>query len=404
MSLSAILPILSVVALVVTLLQALAKPETDKAVWRKVVILAIILCFINAAVEVGKRAVDKAHEQTEKQKEAEQRATSQQLIADVQSLNRSATAAFERLTRSVNSLPQSTVAALTEDARRVQTQIDAVTQASIGGLHSEADIAQLKGLIEKTQTSLEHFDASIRSQLANQQTLTPVVFQDRSSEIRAASGEAQPLPHSTPGPGPSLPSAPRSAPFIMPVALGISTPTIPAPVEPILIEEAGFAPTGKMGDATVTSAFTIDSHSTDRPYSPPDCQKLVYIPKHGSQGWAALAWQFPEGNWGDMPGKDWSKRGFTHVSVWARAGLDRKGGLPRVQFKAGGGTDPAKKFQASFAVEGDFVTLTQDWKQYSLDLKGKNLSQVIAGFIVVLRAEDSGSEEVTVFLDNISYR
>jgi hypothetical protein len=35
------------------------------------------------------------------------------------------------------------------------------------------------------------------------------------------------------------------------------------PATPLLIEKAGFAPTGAMGDATSKSVFTIDNQSTD---------------------------------------------------------------------------------------------------------------------------------------------
>lgn len=182
------------------------------------------------------------------------------------------------------------------------------------------------------------------------------------------------------------------------------------PVQPILIEDAGFVPSGWMGDAAAKvsspdkSPLQVDTLSTANPHSPPYSQRWTYKPKLGHAGWAAVAWQYPEGNWGDRPGRDWSKRGFNQVSVWARGIRDRQGQLPRVQFKAGGGTGPTKKYQASYEVEGDFVTLTEEWKQYTLDLKGQSLSQVIAAFVLVIRGKDTNPEGATFCLDDIEYR
>jgi hypothetical protein len=177
-----------------------------------------------------------------------------------------------------------------------------------------------------------------------------------------------------------------------------------------LIEDAGFIPSGWMGDGAMKvdkpekSPVQVNPLSTVDPHTPPYCQQWSYRPKFGQKGWAAVAWQFPENNWGDKPAKDWSKRGFSKVTVWARGIKDRHGNLPKVQFKAGGGSDPTKKYQASFEVENDFMTLTEDWKQYSLDLRGQNLSQVIAAFVLVVRAQDVDPDGATFFLDDIAYQ
>ncbi len=181
--------------------------------------------------------------------------------------------------------------------------------------------------------------------------------------------------------------------------------------QPLLIEDAGFIPSGWMGDgaanvAKAKNAIQVEPLSTDDPHSSPYCQRWTYRPKLGHDGWAAVAWQYPEKNWGEKPGKDWSKRGFTRVTVWARGVKDRSGTLPKVQFKAGGNTNPdPTKYpnQASFEVEGDFVTLTEEWKQYSLDLKGQNLSRVISAFTLVLRAQDIGPDGAIFYLDDVEY-
>lgn len=180
--------------------------------------------------------------------------------------------------------------------------------------------------------------------------------------------------------------------------------------QPLLIEDAGFLPSGWMGDAAAQAdkpekaALQVNPLSTVNPHSPPYCQQWSYRPRSGNHGWAAVAWQFPENNWGDKPGKDWSKRGFRTVVVWARGVRDRYGKLPKVQFKAGGGTDPAKRYQASFETESEYITLTEDWKPYTLDLTGQNLSQVITAFVLVLKAQDFGPDGATFYLDDIEYQ
>ena len=154
---------------------------------------------------------------------------------------------------------------------------------------------------------------------------------------------------------------------LVPLTPSVTSSASLAPVgTPLDIESAGFIPSGWMGDS---SGLKVDPNSMDHPHTPPRCQKWSYLPSPGGGGgWAAIAWQYPENNWGDKPGRDWSGRGFRQVSVWARGVRDSSGVLPKLQFKAGGGTAPGKPNQASFEVQGDFVSLTEDWRQYTLDL------------------------------------
>lgn len=284
----------------------------------------------------------------------------------------------------------------------MQAQLSAVTQAIARGVGDGATVARLKGLIEETQAGIHGLDASIEIQRMKQtriaQTHLPAEIPDRSTEIRSAR-------ETTSASNTFLTALPTSG--VAQLAKQdqeMRQRPSDGSAEPLLIEDAGVVPTGWMGDAAEKGSVEVDPRSTEKPHSPPSCQRWTYIPKPSGAGWAAIAWQFSENNWGDTPGKDWSKRGFTQVTVWARGVRDRHGKLPIVQFKAGGGTDPTKKYPASFEVEGGFVTLSEEWKHYLLNLRGKNLSQVIAAFTMVFRAEDAGSERATVYLDDIEYR
>jgi hypothetical protein len=156
------------------------------------------------------------------------------------------------------------------------------------------------------------------------------------------------------------------------------------------------------GDAERPGPLTLEPASRERPHSGPSCYKLVYRP--AGKRWAAVAWQFPENNWGDQKGKDLGGLGFTTLSVWGRGMPDREGRYPTIQFKAGDNTAPAKRYHASFAVEGEFMTLTGEWTEFTLDLRGRDLSNVVSAFTVVIRAQDHGQGGATFFLDTITYR
>lgn len=171
--------------------------------------------------------------------------------------------------------------------------------------------------------------------------------------------------------------------------------------KPLLIDADGFVPSGFMGDGERGNYVKLDPAHRDRPHSPPAAYRLVYRP--GPVGWMAINWQYPPNNWGDLPGKN-LQRGFRELSVWARADPDpRTGAFPMVQFKAGGGTDPAKKHQASFESIGDFVTLTADWVRYSVVL-GNDLSNVASAVTVVVRAQDVSAAGAVIFFDDFEYR
>jgi hypothetical protein len=182
-----------------------------------------------------------------------------------------------------------------------------------------------------------------------------------------------------------------------------------APAPPAYdIGRGGFAPSGWMGDGEKRNGFSTEI-SEDNPHTAPNSRKWVYRPQ--GAGWGAVAYQYPAGNWGDKEGRNLGGRGYRELSVWARGVPDRNGRYPVIQFKAGGGSDPSKKYQASFEAEGDFVTLTGDWQRYTVSLvetRGqatvvKDMSSAISAFSFVLRGEDNPNG-ATFFLSEIEYR
>jgi hypothetical protein len=171
---------------------------------------------------------------------------------------------------------------------------------------------------------------------------------------------------------------------------------------PLNIVNVGYIPSGFMGDGEMPGLVKFDAANRERPHSPPTAFRIQYTP--GAVQWAAIAWQFPPNNWGDQRGRDLRSGNYRQVSIWARGIKSRDNVMPTVQFKAGGTTDPARPFAASFEVAGDFVTLTEDWRQYTLDVSGRDLSNVAAAVVVVIRAQDVGAYGATFDLDDLEYR
>jgi hypothetical protein len=178
----------------------------------------------------------------------------------------------------------------------------------------------------------------------------------------------------------------RAADVLKPVAKAVSYD----------ISDGGFVLSGWMGSVEKARPETVNANCAEDPHSMPFCTKITY--KAGGVGWAAFAYQFPEQNWGDKSGRDLSGKGYKRVRVWARGATGRE----VVQWKAGGGTTFGKPHGASFEVEGDFVRLSKEWKPYTLDLKGANLSNVVSAFTIVFR-ENENPSGATVYLDDITY-
>jgi hypothetical protein len=154
-----------------------------------------------------------------------------------------------------------------------------------------------------------------------------------------------------------------------------------------------FIPSGWTGDY---GDVKVDSGSTDAPQAGDTCFKITYSGK-ASQGarWAGMYWQNPANNWGDKDaGFDLSKA--TKLTFWARGA---KGGERIEEFKIGG---IMGEFADSDAAGIGPVILNKEWTQYTIDLKGKDLSYIIGGFCWSTNV-DVNPEGVVFYLDEIKY-
>ncbi len=154
-----------------------------------------------------------------------------------------------------------------------------------------------------------------------------------------------------------------------------------------------FIPSGWMGDY---GDIKLDASSKEEPYSGDTCIKIIYSGK-GTQGarWAGMYWQNPANNWGTVDaGFDLSKA--TKVTFWARG---EKGGERIEEFKIGG---IMGEYSDSDGAGIGPIVLTKEWTQYTIDLKGKDLSYMIGGFCWATNV-DVNPEGATFYLDEIKY-
>ena len=154
-----------------------------------------------------------------------------------------------------------------------------------------------------------------------------------------------------------------------------------------------YIPSGYMGDH---GDLRVDQNCKDVPYSGSSCIKIIYTAK-ASQGarWTGIYWQNPANNWGNRDG-GFDLSGATKLTFWAKG---EKGGERIEDFKMGG---IMGEYSDSDSAGIGPVVLTQDWKQYTIDLRGKDLSYIIGGFCLATNA-DVNPEGATFYLDEISY-
>lgn len=152
-------------------------------------------------------------------------------------------------------------------------------------------------------------------------------------------------------------------------------------------------PSGWMGDY---GDLRVNVKEMTNPHSAPSCIKISYTAKgKNGAGWAGVYWQQPANNWGTA-NAGYNLTGAKKLTFWARG---EKGNEVINEFKVGG-------IQGEYAdtdVAGvGPVKLTTTWKQYTIDLTGKDLSRIAGGFCWAASA-DENPDGFNMFLDDIMY-
>lgn len=127
------------------------------------------------------------------------------------------------------------------------------------------------------------------------------------------------------------------------------------------------------------------------------CIKIVYDVECSKedQKWAGIYWLNPANNWGNRKG-GFNLSGATKLTFWAKG---EKGGEQIEEFKMGGITGDYPDSDVAFIGP---VVLTPEWRQYSIDLRGKDLSYVSGGFVWSAKV-DFNQNGCTFYLDSIQY-
>lgn len=129
------------------------------------------------------------------------------------------------------------------------------------------------------------------------------------------------------------------------------------------------------------------------------CVKVTYDTICSSKGrqWAGVYWLNPPDNWGDRKG-GYNLAGAKKLVFWARG---EKGGEQVAEFKTGGvGTN--REFPDSDSASIGPVILAKEWRQYSIDLRDKDLSYISGGFAWIAAA-DANPDGCTFYLDDIHF-
>ncbi|MFH1760800.1 MAG: hypothetical protein ABIA63_06835 [bacterium] len=154
-----------------------------------------------------------------------------------------------------------------------------------------------------------------------------------------------------------------------------------------------FIPSGYMGDY---GDIKLDGACKEDAYLGDTCIKIIYDGKT-AQGarWAGIFWQNPANNWGAVDaGFDLSKS--AKLSFWARGA---KGGERIEEFKVGG---LMGEYSDSDSASIGPVILNKEWTQYTIDLKGKDSSNIIGGFAWSANV-DNNPDGAIFYLDEIKY-
>ena len=144
-----------------------------------------------------------------------------------------------------------------------------------------------------------------------------------------------------------------------------------------------FSPTAWMGNK---SAVALDTGCRDDPHAGEHCVKVVYS---APDGWAAVAWRNPADSWGDVLG-GLDLTGAGRLTVWARG--DRGG--ERVKLGLGG-VGEGKPYADTGEAVAEF-TLTDEWKEYTIDLTAADLARIQTGLKWVVAGQ---GRPVTFYLD-----
>jgi hypothetical protein len=162
--------------------------------------------------------------------------------------------------------------------------------------------------------------------------------------------------------------------------------------------ENHYVPSGWMG---ANWDLSMDENWQDRPYSGNSCIKISYSARTAPH-WAGIYWQALPDNWGALNGA-YNLTGATKLTFRARADLvPGQGATGPMSFFVGGIYNANLPFHDAFRSDILSVQLTDEWREFSIDLQGRDLSAVIGGFCWETTQKDN-PDGCTIYLDDIRF-
>jgi hypothetical protein len=153
-----------------------------------------------------------------------------------------------------------------------------------------------------------------------------------------------------------------------------------------------FVASGWMGDF---GAIKYTDKWISNPKSGKSCIRIDYTGKRTQgAGWGGIYWQEPALNWGNLDG-GFDLTGAQSVYFWARG---EQGG-EQMEFKIGG---IKGKNRDSAEVSTGTLSLTKEWKLYTMNLSYYEMDNVIGGFCVVFTAQGN-PQGMIFYIDEVCY-
>jgi len=163
---------------------------------------------------------------------------------------------------------------------------------------------------------------------------------------------------------------------------------------PVVVYDEGantagpYVASGYMGN---TAAIRMNPDWADRPHAGRTCLQVRYA---SGGNWGGVVWQSPANDWGHRSG-GLNLTGATRLAFWARG---ERGG-ESVTFLCGAiGHD--KPYYDTAQAKLEKVSLSTEWKQYTIDLKGRDLTRIKTAFGWVVAAT---GVPITFYLDDIRF-
>jgi hypothetical protein len=154
---------------------------------------------------------------------------------------------------------------------------------------------------------------------------------------------------------------------------------------------SGYMPTGE--------CIKMDDAWKDNCQESKSCIKAEYDVACSLKGrhWAGIYWLNPADNWGDRKG-GYNLTGAKKLIFWARG---ENGGERIAEFRLGG-VGQGREYPDSDTASIGPVILSKQWKEYEIDLRGKDLTYISGGFAWIANVDDNPSS-CTFYLNNIRY-